>query len=426
MIWLLKPGVLTGFIVATIMATVSMIAVAQTTEPAIESAPVAAKTAVANASPTDDENNTDKSASVQKGSPTKPAIPASVKVEIQRHFNELRRELLADRVSVFDWQLTITAIALTLVFGIVSFLGFRRFREIETEAKSSVKIVTDYAEAAERHVKEIEKNKDKSDEIVQGMNAETATDDPEKARQAARNVQSNPEASLVDRAIAHAISLQQEGKRDDAIEKWRAIAHVAEGTDNDLAAAACFSVGYLLQNENPEDAILAYDRAIHLKPDLAEAYTNRGNVKVQLGRHVKAIADYDEAIRLKPDDDKAYSNRGVAKTDLGRHDDAMADHDEAIRLKPDYANAYNNRGNSKAACGRYDDAIVDYDKAIRLKPDFADAYYNLGLAKNALGRKDEARQDFKTALALARNANHAKIVGQAEEMLRSLATDGGS
>ena len=274
--------------------------------------------------------------------------------------------------------------------------------------------------------RKIEKNWDISQEMIRdirSISAEIADNNPDKASQAARVVAENPQASLIDTAIARAVSLQQEGRRSDAIEKWRGIAHVAEGTDNDLAAAAWFSVGYLLQNENLGEAILAYDQAIRLKPDLVEAYTNRGNMKVALERHEDAIADYEEAIRRKPDDDKAYSNRGVAKSSLGRHDDAMADHDEAIRLKPDYANAYNNRGNSKAALGRHADAIVDYDKAIHLKQEFADAYYNRGLAKNALGRKDEARRDFEAALEQARKTNNVKIVAQAEQWLRSLDAD---
>ncbi len=371
---------------------IPLTASAQTPEPVIESVPAADRLVVANTNPTGDENGTDKSTSVQTDAPAKPAIPATVEVEIQSRLNELRRELLDDRAdNVYWWLVAITIVLgfLAIVSVVIGYMGFGRFREIETEAKSSVKILTDYTEVGGRHVKEIEKNKDKSDEIVRGMNAQTAADDSEKASQAIANVRENPRASLVDRAIAHAISLQQEGKRDDAIEKWQAIAHVAEGTDNDLAAAAWFSVGYLLQNENPEDATLAYNRAICLKPDLAEAYTNRGNVKVELGRHVEAIADYDEAICLKPDDDKAYSNRGVAKMELGRHDDAMADHDEAIRLKPDYAGAYNNRG----------------------------------VLKVKLGLKNEARKDFKTALELARKTNNAKIVTQAKQSLRDLDSD---
>ena len=151
---------------------------------------------------------------------------------------------------------------------------------------------------------------------IREMNAQIAADAPEKAKQVVANIRENPEASLIEKAIARAVSLQQQGKRNDAIEKWRAVAHVAEGIDNDQAARAWFSVGYLRQNL--EARILAYDKAIRLKPDYtAEAYNNRGVDKHALGRHEAALADYDEAIRLKPDLAEAYTNRGNTKRCAG-------------------------------------------------------------------------------------------------------------
>ena len=82
--------------------------------------------------------------------------------------------------------------------------------------------------------------------------------------------------------------------------------------------------------------------------------------------------------------------------------------------------AYNNRGNAKQKRGQYDAAAADYDEAIRLKPDYSEAYNNRGISKGKLGLTDEARKDFETALELARNANNAKIVTQAEQLLRDL------
>ena len=151
---------------------------------------------------------------------------------------------------------------------------------------------------------------------------------------------------------------QQQGKRDAAIEKWSAIAHVVEGSDNDLAAWAWFSVGYLALDEDPKGSVLANDRAIRLKPDLDGAYSNRGNAKQKLGQNEAAVADYDEAIRLNQD--------------------------------------------------------------------YAEAYINRGAAKVALVLKDEARKDFEIALELARKANDAKIVAQAEQLLRDLDAAEGS
>ena len=430
------------------------VAFAQTTEPAIESVPASDQPAALNSSPTGDENSTDKDTSVQSDPPVGPTPAAAAEVEIQRRFNELQRELLDDRADYIDRWL----IAVTIVLAFFGILGFKRFREIEAEARKSVEAAKRYEADAKDHAERIEALQGKAVADVQCirdlMTAEVAAQNPAEANQAVKDARENPEASLTDKAIADAVSLQQQGKRDDAIEKWRAIAHVVEGSDNDLAASAWFSVGYLIQDEDPEDALADYAEAIRLKPDYAEAYNNRGAVKDALGRHddaladyaeairlkpdhaspyynlgiVKAklgryddaLADYAEAIRLKPDHDGAFYNRGVAKDKLGRYEDALADYDEAIRLKPDYAAAYNNRGAVKDALGRHDDALADYDEAIRLKPDLAEAYGNRGNAKNALGLKDEARKDFETTLELARNANNAGVVAQAKQLLRDL------
>ena len=365
---LIITGTRVGLIAATLAATLSMVTFAQTTKPAIESTPTVAKVVVTSDSLKHDKKSTDHDMSVQTDPPTVPSISAADNIEIQHRFNELRRELLDNRAAYIDRWLSVITIFLTFfsVIAVVGgYIGFKRFREIETEAKNSVKIVTQHAEAAERHVDEIERNLDKSTKILQTMTAEAAADDPEEAKQAAANIGENPMASLIDKAIAQAVFLQQQDKRDEAIEKWRAIAHIAEGIDNDQAARAWFSVGYLL--ENPEDCISAYDRAISLKSDFAEAYYNMGNAKAEQDRYDDAIADYDEAIRLKIDFAEAYNNRGAAKAKLEQYADAIADYDEAIRLKPDYAEAYNNRGLAKAEQDRYDDAIADYDEAIRLK-----------------------------------------------------------
>ena len=147
-------------------------------------------------------------------------------------------------------------------------------------------------------------------------------------------------------------------------------------------------------------AIADYSRVIHLQPDAAGAYTNRGIAKAELGQHLAAISDYDIAILLKPDYADAYNNRGVAKAELGQHFAAIADYDIAIRLKPDDAAAYVNRGNAKADLGQHFAAISDYDIAIRFKPDDADAYNNRGTVKADLGQHTAAISDFNIAVRL--------------------------
>ena len=50
-----------------------------------------------------------------------------------------------------------------------------------------------------------------------------------------------------------------------------------------------------------DEAFAAYDKALALKPDLAEAWLGRGNVFVDLKRYDEAFAAYDKALALKPD-----------------------------------------------------------------------------------------------------------------------------
>ena len=56
------------------------------------------------------------------------------------------------------------------------------------------------------------------------------------------------------------------------------------------------------------------------------------------------MASYERAIELKPDYAEAWSNRGVTLNDLRRHEDALASYERAIELKPDYVEAIYNKG----------------------------------------------------------------------------------
>ena len=137
-------------------------------------------------------------------------------------------------------------------------------------------------------------------------------------------------------------------------------------------------------------AIADYDEAIRLKPDLANAFNNRGATYEAKGDHDRAIADYAQAVHLKPDYAIAFKNRGLAYNAKGDRDLAIADFNEAIRLKPDYAVAYNDRGLVYEAKGDHDHAMADYNEAIRLRPEYADAFHNRGVAYDHTGDHDRA------------------------------------
>ncbi len=183
-------------------------------------------------------------------------IDAATEVEIQRRFNDLRRELLDDRAESINWWLTSIAIFFTfwgIIVAVAGYLGFKGFQEIKNEARQNVEKAREHAEEAQRLIEEIKKYREQADEhlrnitsadsgLVRSIPGEEYSRDPGTA-----------EASPLDKDIADAYMLQQAGKIEEAIEKWRHIAKAAEGTDDDLAMFAWFSVGDLVQQRSRSD-----------------------------------------------------------------------------------------------------------------------------------------------------------------------------
>jgi tetratricopeptide (TPR) repeat protein len=79
-----------------------------------------------------------------------------------------------------------------------------------------------------------------------------------------------------------------------------------------------------------------------------------------------ALDDYTKAIHLKPNFASAYYNRGIVLQARGDLDGALKDYTEAIRLRSDYANAYGNRGIVWKKKANFPLAIADYKKYLEL------------------------------------------------------------
>jgi Tfp pilus assembly protein PilF len=139
-----------------------------------------------------------------------------------------------------------------------------------------------------------------------------------------------------------------------------------------------------------EPAIAAFQKTISLKPDLAVAHSNLGNVLARQGRLEQAIAAYQKAISLKADDAGAHYSLGNVLAQQGRLEPAIAAYQKAISLKPDDAAAHSNLGNVLYRQGRLEPAIAAYQKAISVEPDDARAHCNLGHALQRAGQLTSA------------------------------------
>jgi tetratricopeptide (TPR) repeat protein len=163
----------------------------------------------------------------------------------------------------------------------------------------------------------------------------------------------------------------------------------------------CRLLSSIERSEDAARAVIApCNEAIQLKPDYAEAFSNRGNAYDHKGNYDRAVQDYNQAIRLKPDFSTAFNDRGNTYYQKSEYDRAIQDYNEAVRLKPENVESYYNRGNAYYQKSEYDRAIQDYNEAIRLKPDYVKAYNNRGAAYYDTGDYDRAIQDYSESIRL--------------------------
>jgi tetratricopeptide (TPR) repeat protein len=156
----------------------------------------------------------------------------------------------------------------------------------------------------------------------------------------------------------------------------------------------------LAEIERFDEALLSYERALELSPDLGAALNNRGNLLQQLGRADEALADYDRALAFDPNNADAVNGRGSALQKLDRIHEAEKMLRRAILLKPDSAEAHCNLGNVLADLGSLIEAEAMIRHAVELKPNGATALGNVGKVLIDLGRFDQAEAVIGRALAL--------------------------
>jgi len=149
-----------------------------------------------------------------------------------------------------------------------------------------------------------------------------------------------------------------------------------------------------------EAAIASYQKALKIKPDYTEAYSNMGVALKDKGDLETAIDCYKKALKIKPDYSDAYYNMGIALKLKGDLEAAIDCYKKALKIKPDYAEAYANMGIILSEKGELGAAIDSYKQAVKIKPDYAEAFNNMGVALNDKGDLEAAIDSYKNAIKI--------------------------
>ncbi len=180
-----------------------------------------------------------------------------------------------------------------------------------------------------------------------------------------------------------------------------------------------------------EDAVAAFDRAVNLDPDHAEAWFLKGVALATLERHEEALSAAEQVVRLRPSDHDAWLHKAVALDQLGRHQSALAALERVLELRPHHQEAAFRRAETLTALQRREEALVAWQDVVRAPPhenDVADdtichhgyfyafiglkrltARFRLGDALARVGRRDDALAAYREAIHLGAAHLHGPL-----------------
>ncbi|MEM1254587.1 MAG: DnaJ domain-containing protein [Cyanobacteria bacterium P01_H01_bin.21] len=110
-------------------------------------------------------------------------------------------------------------------------------------------------------------------------------------------------------------------------------------------------------------ALVDFDRAIELQPDLAEAYLRRAQVRYILEDDGGVLADCQQLMQFPQTLSQTYYYLGLARYRLGYTESAIAAFSEAIAQEPDDPQAHFQRGVAHVDIQEWDEAARDFQTA---------------------------------------------------------------
>ena len=119
------------------------------------------------------------------------------------------------------------------------------------------------------------------------------------------------------------------------------------------------------------------------------AYNNLGNALARAGKLEEAVSAYEQALAVKPDYADAINNLGIVYGRSGDVDGAIAQYKKVLTRAPDYYRAHYNLANAFSEKGLIEAAITEYEKALSINPGYERARRSL---MDAYARKQSLDQ----------------------------------
>ncbi len=178
-----------------------------------------------------------------------------------------------------------------------------------------------------------------------------------------------------------------------AAAKLKPADHVEEGQ-----ARAWLSLGHLLENNKPDDALDAYQKAAALTPQDPEPHLFAGLLRERRKEFPSAEAEYKQVLALDPRSDEAV----IGLTNIYMKSGRVAEAEPLLRQlaakRPDDAGLHLQLGRVLAAQGKKDEAIPEIQTALKLSPGDSEAQHDLADLQAESGKLADAEKTYRDLL----------------------------
>jgi len=206
-----------------------------------------------------------------------------------------------------------------------------------------------------------------------------------------RTLDLSPDAYQVQNALGGVY--WREGDLDKAESMWRGV--LARKSDN---PEAFNNLGLLAsQRHQYAEAKRFFQRAMELKPNLADPHLNMGDTYLKMGLLGPAELQLRAAIAISPIDVPAHNRLGQLLFATGRPKEAEEQFLASVRSTPN-ALAYDFLGMFNIRRGAVREAAADFRAALSLEESDSYAHFGLGDICKAEGRKAEALSQYEAGL----------------------------
>ncbi|MCU0536375.1 MAG: tetratricopeptide repeat protein [Hydrococcus sp. Prado102] len=147
-----------------------------------------------------------------------------------------------------------------------------------------------------------------------------------------------------------------------------------------------------------KDALNSYEKAIQIQPRNWQAWIGRAQVLDKLGKSQEAIDTFKGAIQINNNAQEAWQGLAQIQMRLKQYPEAISSFDRLLKIESNNASAWYQKGWAWQNLRDYKQAIDAYDKAIEIKPDLSSGWYQKGNVLMNLQKEEEAVQAYEQAV----------------------------